>query len=364
VVRTDPFGDTLWTRTFGTSEWDFVNDLKLLSDGNYLLAGSSESSSFGNTAGWLQTITPNGLPVFSRLITDADHRYEFTGVDQANDSILYVCGSMTAITGNIHRPILLQLKYPSLDSSWMFVGDTSWGDAEFSGVSVTRGLQPVACGHSILNGRSDKDILLCKTDTAGNPVWTRIITSTFNEYLTRVITQGDSIVCSGTTDQYGGGGQDFYVIRFRPNGTFLRGRTFGDSESDVAYDVVNSRGNRITAFGTTRSYGTGIVSMMIVACDDSMNLTPPMVVGTEDSKDEASELQLFPNPSEGLIHLTADGMTIHGLIATLTDFSGREIWKMMMTDAEIDLRNEPNGIYLLKLYKEETVRTFRLVIAK
>lgn len=43
-VRTDPLGDTLWTRTFGTAESvDFGYSVKEANDGGYIIVGHSAS---------------------------------------------------------------------------------------------------------------------------------------------------------------------------------------------------------------------------------------------------------------------------------------------------------------------------------
>lgn len=47
VVRTDAFGDTLWTKTFGGPEDDFGYAIAITNDGGYVVAGGT----FSNTAG-------------------------------------------------------------------------------------------------------------------------------------------------------------------------------------------------------------------------------------------------------------------------------------------------------------------------
>ena len=38
-VRTNPIGDTLWTKRYGSFGWDFGNDIKQTPDGGFILAG-------------------------------------------------------------------------------------------------------------------------------------------------------------------------------------------------------------------------------------------------------------------------------------------------------------------------------------
>src|ERR1043165_4301428 len=47
MIRTDKNGDSLWTKTYGTTNWDFIYSLKKTSDNGFVLAGNS----YGNLSG-------------------------------------------------------------------------------------------------------------------------------------------------------------------------------------------------------------------------------------------------------------------------------------------------------------------------
>jgi hypothetical protein len=47
LVKTNPFGDTLWTRTYGGALDEYGNTVRQTTDGGYIIAG--EASSFGNS---------------------------------------------------------------------------------------------------------------------------------------------------------------------------------------------------------------------------------------------------------------------------------------------------------------------------
>jgi len=48
VVRTDSYGDTVWTWTYGGVQNDWANDVKITPEGDYIIVGGTESSGAGN----------------------------------------------------------------------------------------------------------------------------------------------------------------------------------------------------------------------------------------------------------------------------------------------------------------------------
>ena len=49
LLRTDSLGDTLWTKTYGSTGWDMGHSVKQLNDGGFIIAG--ETSATSNTSG-------------------------------------------------------------------------------------------------------------------------------------------------------------------------------------------------------------------------------------------------------------------------------------------------------------------------
>jgi uncharacterized delta-60 repeat protein len=58
LVKTDAEGGTLWSRTFGGSEWDDCYAVRQTSDGGYILAGYTKSFGASGRDGWLVKTGP------------------------------------------------------------------------------------------------------------------------------------------------------------------------------------------------------------------------------------------------------------------------------------------------------------------
>jgi hypothetical protein len=83
-------------------------------------------------------------------------------------------------------------------------------------------------------------------------------------------------------------------------------------------------------------------------------------VGGTSSLDEpghAANLTIFPNPSDGQVRLHS-GRTLGGLPFTVTDLMGRTVRSgtIAYTDTSVDVRDVPDGIYLLRVGDSIPVR--------
>ncbi|MDP7000223.1 MAG: hypothetical protein QF569_29625, partial [Candidatus Poribacteria bacterium] len=91
LIRTDANGDTLWTQTYGGSESDIGNSVQQTSDGGYIIAG--ETYSYGNGAAdvwliktdadgdtlWTQTFGGTEFDIAHSVQQTSDDGYIITG---------------------------------------------------------------------------------------------------------------------------------------------------------------------------------------------------------------------------------------------------------------------------------------------
>ena len=117
LLKTDSDGDTMWTRRFGGSAFDYGNMVRQTSDGGYIIVGITYSNSASNNGDYYMIKTDaNGYQQW-------DETFGGTGVDEAK---------------NVQQ---------TSDGGYIIVGDTE----------------------SMGNGNSD--IYMIKTDAAGSMSW-------------------------------------------------------------------------------------------------------------------------------------------------------------------------------------------------
>ena len=87
--------------------------------------------------------------------------------------------------------------------------------------------------------------------------------------------------------------------------------------------------------------------------------------GIADNNQLQTNISVYPNPSNGQFQFSIDNsqVTKHSKIE-IYNVQGKRIYQSVITNTkpDIDLSNQPNGIYFVKFYNGQTVLTKKIVI--
>jgi len=86
-------------------------------------------------------------------------------------------------------------------------------------------------------------------------------------------------VLAGSTDSYGAGGEDAYVVKFDTNGNLAWAQTLGGTGFDRFVAMVNSHDGGVVAAGYTSSYGAGHYDVYAAKFDANGNVKWTRTVG-------------------------------------------------------------------------------------
>ena len=95
------------------------------------------------------------------------------------------------------------------------------------------------------------------------------------------------------------------------------------------------------------------------------NINVDATVGINEA-DQLGQVNIYPNPSSGMFNLELKGVDAKQVSYVVTDLEGREIMNQRINTGSnyrgiIDLRQSPQGVYLLRLITESGNRTVKLV---
>ena len=256
LVKTDPNGDTVWTRTFGGAGWDEGTMGQETSDGGFILAGQTASSGAGQTDLWLVKTDARGDLVWDKTFGGVDYDGGYA-VEEARDGG-YVATGYTWSYGAGHGDVWL-IKTDAggnlvWDRTYGIWADEEWGESVQQTQDDGYIIAAVTCPCADEPG----DVWLIKTDAAGNRVWDRVYGGLGADWVHSVRqTLDGGYIAAGYTESYGAGGRDAWLIRTDADGNLVWDKTYGGAKADMAASVqLTDDGGYIVA-GYTGSYGAG-----------------------------------------------------------------------------------------------------------
>ena len=119
----------------------------------------------------------------------------------------------------------------------------------------------------------DHDVYVARTDEKGELLWEKNFGGSYCDYAWYVQqTQDGGFVLAGGTESYGAGLYDVYLIKLTPSGEKLWEKTYGGQGSDVGYAVLEVPGGGYLVAGSTESFGAGSTDVYLLRTDTGGNL--------------------------------------------------------------------------------------------
>jgi hypothetical protein len=218
LIKLNVGGSIEWQKSYGGSGYDFCYDAKVTSDGGYILAGHSASTDGDITE------THGG-------------DYWIVKTDMVGNIEWEKCygGSSTDYAESV---------YETTDGGYIVAGRSSSSDGDVT-------------GH---HGGTLPDYWIIKLNSTGTLLWEKSYGSFDIDAAKSVIETSDGgFAISGYISSNGGdvtgshGLSDFWVIKLDSIGELLWQKTFGGSETDIAYDILESVDNNLLVIGETYS---------------------------------------------------------------------------------------------------------------
>jgi len=203
LVKTDASGNVLWNKTYGGTSWDVAAVLAETSDGGYALAGWTNSTGDGSNAAWLVKTDANGTMQWNKT-------YGGTGDDDVRDFV-------------------------------------QTGDGGYALAGVTTSF-----------GAGSADFWLVKTDANGTMQWNKTYGGTSWDVVSALAETNDGgYALAGYTGSYGAGNADFWLVKTDANGTMQWNKTYGGTNGDWASALVHTTDGGYALGGSTQSFGAG-----------------------------------------------------------------------------------------------------------
>ncbi len=241
LIKTDANGDTLWTKTYGTYRYDYASCVHQTSDGGYLIFGDTDSFYPTRWNGWLIKTDSYGDTLWTKVFTGPKFYFIRSGVElPSGNGYVFVGYTKTSAAG----PEDIWLVRTDMD------GDTVWtrtfgGSEREIGLTVLRATDGdlVIGGDTESFSEGDFDAWVIRVNTSGNLVWSKSYGSTERDILYDMKQTDDGgFIIAGHTESFGhmNNYTDAWLIRTDYNGDTLWTKTWGGETHDGAMSVVQT----------------------------------------------------------------------------------------------------------------------------
>lgn len=329
LVKLDSKGEMIWQEIYGGSLSDRGTRVIPESDGDYLLAGYTQSYGAGGFDVWLIKINSSGIPQWQKtygdsmddyafdVISTEDEGYIIAGTTTSteygkNDLLVFQVDSMgnvgwETIMGGVDQDQARSVKQTS-DGGYIIAGYTvteperrydlwlvrldSNGDSLWSktyggtyrdaGISVQEmsDNKIMVLGYTEsfywFEGEYDRDIWLLVTDQEGDPIWASTFGGPYTEY-GHIINPTDdgNFIITGYTESFGAGGWDLLILKVDGEGNEIWSKTYGGSLKDFGQYIYQDQSGGYVCIGTTESFGAGGWDAWVFKTDSEGNTDLP-----------------------------------------------------------------------------------------
>ncbi len=263
IIKTNSVGDTTWTKTYGGVNDDWGKSIKQTFDGGYIVFGSTLSFGAGGGDFYLMKVNSTGDTMWTKTFGEIGDDYS-SSIIQTSDSGFVMCGN-TSSFGAIIKGYLIKTNS---------VGDTMWTKSfgadsvtVINDVKQTNDSGYIIFGSTNSFGAGNFDLYLIKTNASGDTVWSKTYGGIDEEASQQVQqTLDGGYIMVGGTKSFGMGVYDAYWIKTDANGNVMWSRTFGGISSDLGNSILQTPDSGFIIAGNVTN-GSNIYDILLIKTD-------------------------------------------------------------------------------------------------
>jgi hypothetical protein len=305
VLKLDGAGDVSWQKAYGGRSRDAVNSVRQTADGGYILVGSTHSFEADHGDPWILKLDSVGNVSWQKAFGRSGEDL-VSPIQQTTDGGYIVAGNTVSPDAPVYDFWVMKL-----DSA----GNVSWQKSyQDSDIGRAMAIGCTADGGCVLAGfmysleADDYDFWVMKLDSAGNVSWQKSYGGGFDDVAQSVHpTAEGGYVVAGYTDSFGDGYRDLWVLKLDGSGNVSWQKTYGGSRADLARSVEQTADGGYVVAGSTNSFGVGNDDFFVLKLDANGEIPGCSIMATTDGTVLDTSLAL--QDSESTVLSTAISIT-------------------------------------------------------
>lgn len=265
LLKTDTNGDTIWAKIYGQANEDVGNSVLVTIDGGYLVAGYTRLIGANRTDVYLIKTDADGDTLWTKTYggTWSDQGWSVQktldgGYVIAGCTEIELMGDAYLIKTDVNGNIAWTMTYGGTLTDWA------------NAVQVTSDSGYILAGFT--GYMPNYDVYLVKTDHVGNLVWSRTYGGPHDDVAWAVQQLDDTgYVVAGWTESFGVGERDVYLLRLNADGDTIWAKTYGGAHDDAGMSIQKTSDGGYIIAGSTNSFGAGEADIYLLKVDASGN---------------------------------------------------------------------------------------------
>lgn len=251
ILKFSSSGEKLWNITWGGANYDCGYGVSVDSANSIIITGYTNSSGAGLQDVFIAKYSSSGSQLWSNT-WGASYNDRGCNVDVDSLDNIVVTGCTDDSGTSAYNAIIV--KYTSSgEYEWNL---TIGGENDFGqDVTVDTVDNILITGYKYASETSSWDVFLAKSHSSGALLWDREWGGAYDDQGYGVaLDSSGNILIAGTTESFGVGSADVFVVNYSASGILLWNTTWGGSQSDHGCDATVDATNHALVAGYTDSF--------------------------------------------------------------------------------------------------------------
>ncbi len=277
VIKLDEWGNMVWDKTFGLSDNDAAFSIIQTEDGGYAISGYTIFKNIGDADFYIMILDEKGNTLWNKTFFESNWDCAYS-IIQTKDKGYAISGyTWSKGAGKADAWVI------KLDNKGNMVWNKTFGGSENDeahSIIQTKDGDYVIVGATQSKGAGEWDTWVIKLDEQGNMEWDKTFGGSDDDCAYSIIqTEDESYVISGYTWSKGVGKADAWVIKLNNKGNMVWNKTFGGYDDDIARSIIQTEDGDYVIVGETQSKGAGEWDAWIIKIDEQGNMEWDKTIG-------------------------------------------------------------------------------------
>jgi hypothetical protein len=257
-VKYSPGGEVMWGRTWGGNKIESPRGVAVLSDGNIIVGGTTNSYGAGLDDIYLLKYDAGGNLLMQETWGTSDYE-RFNGLAVDEQDYIYITGSWLT-SGGVNDGLIVKLDVQGL-VLWANCWDSGTDDYSIDICVDDEGFAYI-CGFLEITGKG-RDASLLKFSPTGPLEWAKTIGAEGEERFDGVTVQENQILACGFTTSYGDSNGDILLTTFGSDGSINSALTWGGERKQQAYSISANPDYGIAIVGAADAISGSLRGMVL-----------------------------------------------------------------------------------------------------